>query len=493
MKPSSARYASKLTPLALLGETHIAVTLFSFLAGCLALWFYITADHFPIGRAHIWGMLVVLWVINLTPFFADHMEQKFDPFDIKYPFLIYYFFVFTLHSTCRILWGGGSDDLIVNPNTSDPVRLRALCSMVVGLAAFVCGSYSAIARLLGKSGPLLRTPPGERVLILAIGGLVGGGLALSVLLRKSGGVLSFFENLSSWRTTGVLEGVGHLTFPIATVMPASALLLFLASIRPAPAKIKGWGTLSIGICFLTILPVAILGFRVGVVIVLIQIAVGWHYSRKKIGAARLGLLGIILLCLLSGYAAARHKITNERDAGSPVIQAVIFRVPGLDTVERVLWRLDQGEPHKGIASVATEAATIVGPRVLWPNKPQPTSLAFADIFFFDYFLGRGDQLHSVRSGISPTLIGELLWIGGIPSVASGALLLGIVAGALRSWRERRGPPILRNWLYALALVPFAMFVEAPQNTLNGFVLLGLYCASTVFILVIRSPLDRMKC
>jgi hypothetical protein len=191
-----------------------------------------------------------------------------------------------------------------------------------------------------------------------------------------------------------------------------------------------------------------------------------------------------LIVTLSIFGAARDANEDSPLTVERVMGALIFRLPGLDTVERVVWRLEQGEPYKGIGSSVTEAATIVIPRAIWPTKPAPASLEFSDIFFFDFFLNRGDSLDAIRSGIAPTLIGEALWIDGIPCVMVLSLTLGILAPFFVEWRKRG--TLLHVFIYAIFMARFPLFVETFQGTLNLYVmyavvLLGLvYLASLCF-------------
>jgi len=179
-----------------------------------------------------------------------------------------------------------------------------------------------------------------------------------------------------------------------------------------------------------------------------------------------------------------------------LLQSLLFRTPGLDTVERVVQGLDQGEPHHGLASGLIEAGSILMPRAVWPQKPQSGGLTFDDIFFYDFYVGRGDPVDGIRSGISPTIVGEALWIGGIPMVLIESFTLGLFTVAATAWRRRGSDAGLYLFTYAIVAANFFIFVDAPQNALNSFVMIAALLVFFVLALTVRlrpaNPLRRIS-
>lgn len=431
-------------------------------------WFLGTTESlYPIQTACLLGAILIL---NVAPFLAELACRRLDPLDAKHLFLAYFFLVFTLHSVYATKFGGIVNPALLTPEPGASLRVRALSAILLGLAGFIGGCYLPIGRYLAAMLPSHPAVSPTRLKLVALSGLLLGGAAFHTLMARAGGVASFLQNLGTWRTTGVLEGVGYLTFPISMVMPAGALLLLLHTLPPAGCRMTwkalGAGSLALG----TLGPILVLGFRGSLLPALLQFMMAWHYFRRRFSAGFLLTLGLLMLVLLTFYALVRNDRTD--DHRSDFLTAVLFRVPGLDFIERVIWRLDLGEPYRGMAPVVREAGTILVPRALWKDKPEAGSLAFADIFFFDVFLSRGDPIDGIRSGVSPTLIGEALWIGGLPAVFLAALALGIAAQTAAAWRQLGGRNLLHVFVYALFASLFPIFVEAPQNALNGMCLVA---------------------
>ena len=439
----------------------------------------------PIASWQISLLLAGLLALNLAPFCVELAARTFDPFDPKYIFLGYFFLIFTFHSLCRITLGIGTNPALAALEPGDDLRVRALSAMLIGLAAFVSGCYLPVGRFLGHLTPKLPLLKRRRGHLAAWTGIGAGLLAFWLLMRSAGGIGAFLSNLGSWRTTGVLAGVGYLTFPITLVLPASCLLLLLQHLPVSPRRLTWTSAATLLLYGASLAPVFLLGFRGSLLPAILQFFAAWHYGRRRLSVVSIGLMAAGLLLLLSVLGLIRSAVEGETHQENALATAVIFRVPGLDTVERVVWRMDRGEPDRGLKPGLTEAATILVPRALWPGKPEPASLAFADIFFSDFFLGRGDPLDGVKSGVSPTLVAELLWIGGLPFVAFGALALGTLSTAINTWRQRAPHHPLHIFVAAIFMGWFAIFVEAPQNTLNTFVMFATFCLGLALILTLR--------
>jgi len=68
----------------------------------------------------------------------------------------------------------------------------------------------------------------------------------------------------------------------------------------------------------------------------------------------------------------------------------------------VIGRLHEtGKYMYGFRSV-TEALTILVPRAIWKDKPEPTGLEFGREFMGDLLLSRGSDLYEGTGGFSPT-------------------------------------------------------------------------------------------
>jgi hypothetical protein len=201
--------------------------------------------------------------------------------------------------------------------------------------------------------------------------------------------------------------------------------------------------------------------------------------RRRLRLAHLVLFALSFIAILSIFGATRDATEEDPVTGERIMRALVFRLPGLATVERVEWRLEQGEPHRGLGSILTESLTILVPRAIWPGKPIPSSLGFSDIFFYDYFIDRGDPIDGIRSGIAPTIIGDELWAGGITAVIVFSLTLGLLARFAVEWRQLGSQ--LNIFIYVIIMARFPLFVEAFQGTSNSFVMYSVLTAFFVFI------------
>lgn len=452
---------------------------------CGGLFFWYTGPLILPGEWTIRLILFGLLIVNTAPVGIELLERRFDPFDPKHVFLAYFFIVFTLNCWNRAWFDLEATGGFPVPEPSEAIRIRSLSAVLICLSAFIGGCYLPFGKLFGAAIPTIPPISRGRVRSAAWIGIGLGLFAFLVLIQSAGGIRGFLSDLGSWRTTGVLAGVGYLTFPITVILPASALLLLLLALPPKGRSLNWASYVGLVIYFASLLPVVVLGFRGNLLPALLQFFAVWHYARKRIQFGSVALLAAALVVFLSVYGVIRSVAGGEERQDHGFATAVLFRVPGLDTVERVIWQLDRGEPHRGLAAVFLESTTILVPRTFWPNKPQPASLAFADIFFFDFFLERGDPLDGVKSGVSPTLVGELLWIGGLPILILGSAALGVFACAVNAWRRRAPNHPLHILIAAIFMGSIAIFVEAPQNTLNTFVMLATFCIGLAIILSVR--------
>jgi hypothetical protein len=136
-------------------------------------------------------------------------------------------------------------------------------------------------------------------------------------------------------------------------------------------------------------------------------------------------------------------------------------------------------PKKDLVFILILAALMV------PNQVTiiPNYLTLADVFFYDYFISRGDPIDGIKSGISPTLVGHALWIGGILAVIGISFNLGLVARVAVEWRRRGHGQRLHILVYVIFMSSFAVWVEAPEIALNTSVMLGCVALFLVFFLL----------
>jgi len=427
-----------------------------------------------------WFLVFELVVLNFVPAVFEIFFGRFDPFDAKHLFLVYYFLAFSLPSICAVWLGFDPTPEFADPRASEGLQARALSAILLGLTGFVMGCYLPIGVVVGKMIPRIShcsTSIERRVGLI---GVLIGSVAFVILMRSAGGVRSFIENLGTWRTMGVLGGIGYLTFPITCILPASVLLLFLQAL-PAPNRHLNRATLeTLALMVICCCGVMILGFRSSLVPIILSFLAAWHYARRAFRISRLVVLAFGLGIFLTIFGAIRDA-SDSTISVYGAQRALLFRVPGLDTVERVISRSDLGEPRRGFTPMLLESATILVPRAIWAEKPETACLPFDDAFFDDFFLARGDPIDAVRSGVSTTLIGESYWIAGLPFVFLCPFALGIFSVVAASWRNSGRGNRLHIFLYALFFGSFPLFVEVLQNALNAFTMIGLMSLGIVFV------------
>jgi hypothetical protein len=447
---------------------------------------WITGTVEPFAHIQVGALLTILIALNLAPPLAELIYRRLDPFDAKHLFLGYFFVIFGLHSFCEIALGMAGDPAIVLPGADSSLRIHTLSAIVLCLATFVIGCYiplgGVIAHLIPRI-PAISVISKTRVKVLALGGVALGLLAFYELIYSAGGIVAFLNDLGGWRTLGVLAGIGYLTFPISVVMPAGVMLLLLYHLPLRTRRFK-WSLIWIvPLLLISLGQILILGFRINLVPVVLLYFAAWHYMQRHIRISQIIVLAAGLFMFLTVYGLLRSA--SDSGKWTTGLGSVLFRVPGIDLVERVVWRMGQGEPHRGVLPMITESATILVPRAVWPGKPAPEGLMFADIFFYDFFIGRGDPIDGVKSGVSPTIVGSALWIGGIQAVVVVSLMLGLSARIAVVWRQLGHGHRLHIYVYAVFMAYFAIFVEAPEIALNNFVMLGVLSLLIVLLLTVN--------
>jgi oligosaccharide repeat unit polymerase len=463
------------------GEIHMLNIVAALAAAAFAALCWWTGPLSGFADVQRYILIAILLALNVAPPLSEILCKRFDPFDAKHLFLIWYFIVFTLSSVSEICFGFYAKPALALVAT-DRLELRALSAMVLGLAGFILGCYVQFGERIAGWLPRLPSFSEARSVLVGGCGIAAGTVAFFALMASEGGISSFVSNLGSWRTTGVLGGVGYYIFPATTVLPAASMLIFLRILPNGSIRLHYKNFLAALLVLISWLPILILGFRISFVPMLVEFIAIWHYERHRISLRVLAVIATVVFASLSLYGALRDAGSEGIQAGS-MIESIVFRTSGIDAVERVIRGMDLGEPARGIMPAISESLTILMPRALWPEKPQSAGLKFDEIFFYDFYIERGDPIDGLKSGISTTLIGEELWTGGIPMVLLGSFALGVLAQLASSWRMRGGR--LHLFIYLIFMGNFFIFVEAPQNALNNSAMLSAMCIAVTLALIIK--------
>lgn len=415
---------------------------------------------------------------GIAPMIYEGMKNKFDFFNLKNSFIVYYLLQLAISGLLTLLRGQPSE-IGLDPVTHRDAYEAALAISLLGLLAFQAGYYSGSGRPLRLPSILETDWKVSHCSLLAKCYLSVGFLAFVLLIRKFGGLSSFLANREAFRATGVV-GLGVLLFPATSLMAIGAMIYLLAKrSRISRVLVK---TKIIVVLAMSVVPAFFLGFRGAIALPIIQYMVLWNYSYKRIDASKVFLASVLLVLGFTVYGISREippglnvGISGYVSAAldnPELIYAVVSRSEGTEVVASVVHKLHQTKDFQFGWRSVLETATIAIPKVLWPGKPPAVSERFANYFFADDLdFSRGVNF-GTWSGISPTVVGEWYWNFGVIGVAWGLLLLGRLGRVLYATLRAHASNEAVLVCYAVMFASFTMFAESQQNYLNGLVLYG---------------------
>lgn len=434
----------------------------------------------------LFTLMALMLGVGLVPMMVEPIYKRFDPFNLKNAFIVYYLLQLGVSGIPALTTGEAS---IFGPN---PIIDRqfyeiALALSLAGLVCFQLGYYTTRARLALWPVFLYRWPAG-RTRTLATIYIMSGFAALAALLSLPG-VADYRDFINQWRG-GELTGIGPVTFA-ATTLPSIGMLLWAAhkgkDLRLLPFALIATAALA---------PALVMGFRYLFILPILQSAVIWHYLVRRFTTA-----SIVVLAMFCGLAFTAYGIWRAIPAGidldwdvaaqvaadnSEVLYDVALRSKGLEVVASVVKKLDDTGDYQLGVGAPLEAVTSTVPRALWPGKPISNGERFVTYFFgADLAFDRNDYVRDVWGGISPTVVGELYWHFWWPGVLIGMFLLGLVArlayNTLRANQENKAVVLY----YAIFFTHFLGMAEAPQGYLNSLVTHSIAFLLTVTVLALR--------
>jgi hypothetical protein len=421
-------------------------------------------------------LLVALMVlIGLAPMMWEIKHKKFDFFNLKNPFILYFVIQLALSGLITFSTRQASEIGL------DPVEfygryLQALLLSAFALLLFQIGYYTRSPRSLVLPNVIRRPWGRKRHLTILIIYFLFGFLCFALLLAVNGGFSQFMFDREEFRAGGMI-GQGILIFPATSLLTTAALVYFLGQVRSKPNLSVIWPII---ILLLSIVPAYFIGFRSVILLPVLQFMVVWHYSYRPIPIGKIVSILSLVVVVYTYYGFSREippgvSVDTEM-AIDIVIQkpellvGVFSRSKGTEVVASVINTLEQtGEYDLGWKSVI-EAVTILIPRAIWEDKPMASSQRFTTYFFGrSLALSRGSDIE-VWGGISPTMIGELYWNFGLFGVLVGLFFMGRVSSiAYFTLRNNLHSPSLII-IYAVFFTTFAMFAEAIQGYFNSLVM-----------------------
>lgn len=437
-----------------------------------------------------YALIVLMLIVGLAPMLYELARGRFDFFNAKNPFIIYFLIQLAI-SGWLTLYTGISSPITLDPASHLETYEKALAISVLGLACFQFGYYTQAARPVRLPKLFRLQWRGNRFVWVVWGLVLVGYATFSLLMAHNGGLVNFLAHREAFRAGGLL-GQGILMFPATTIL-CLAPVIYLLGRGPNPgstAVVKS--VLLLGVA---LVPAVILGFRSAIFLPILQFMVVVNYSLRRIRLLKLGVGLLVIMVGFTVYGIVREipeGATVDWDAMLNVVREhpqlayiVVSRSKGTEVVASVIHKLDRTHDYVPPWSGLFEAATIVVPRALWPGKPEPLSERFTTYFFgrqLDFSRG---HYQGVWGGISPTIVGESYWYMGSFGVAIFLYLFG------RLVKITYCTAMCNSWnnsvvmAYAILYTSFAMFAEAVQGYLNGLVMACVALCAVVALLAVR--------
>lgn len=355
----------------------------------------------------------------------------------------------------------------LSPLTSPADILRLGGLILAAQLVFVATIYTIEARLKPRTTQVIVWPR-ARVNIVCAGIFAIGYAAFFALISINGGFAAFAEVREAWRTSGV-SGQGWVLFP-ATTMPAIAMCAVMIANRD---QFQGrFGLIKLAILYLfTAFPASQLGFRSLIFLPLLQVGYFYHNFIRRIPGKfiALGSLGLMFSFTIYGiqrevpyrtsYGSYLEYLNYVYITRPDITYTVVLRSMGADIVQRIIDHMSMFRDYVLFYPILAEALTIAIPSSLWADKPLALSVQFSRNIF------------GIDGGVSPTIVGEGYWHGGLIGVVMMMIAVGLIHAYFRSL-QHRSITDPRSALLMLSIYPaLIMMAEAFQGYFNGIILI----------------------
>jgi len=421
-------------------------------------------------------LIAAIILAGFIPIIHEIRTRSFDFFNAKNSFIAYYVIQLALSGFATIYLDQPSS-IGLDPTENRGAYDYALAISAAGLVMFQLGYYRRPKRAI-KLPALLRADwHAKHTQRLVSAYLAIGLLSFFILLQLNGGLSAFLASREEFRSGG-LTGLGLLIFPATGMMAIAVLALLLNTPRQtAPRK---WLPRFLLALTLALLPAFFLGFRHAIALPVVQLLVAWHYGHARVSSKKIFATALIFISMFTVYGISREipagidfnfsEFASVATDKPELIYAVVSRSRGTEVVAAVTEKLRQTQDYEYGWPSLLETATIIVPKAIWPDKPQPISERFGNYFFGDTLtLARGYERDN-WGGISPTVVGEWYWHFGLVGVLIGLFILGRIASAgyftLRKYSDSKSVVLI----YSIFFTSFSMFAESQQNFSNGLVL-----------------------
>jgi hypothetical protein len=405
----------------------------AFLCGSLILWVTLSIAAYvdPLSDKHtqLWLLIIFITLMTMTSLVVDKHTKRFELLSCKNIFLLYLFLQFALWPAW-VLWGGISS-LTTFQITFKDLRYKSavfgLECVLAGLASFYAGYYRR-ARSVPKMMALDNHPVHKHRLTVAITGyVVVGTVAFFMLMGTNGGFYHFVTDILRFQNE---ELSGKSVYDVGVQCFYIAFLLSLC------ASLKNWGYTVVSPILLVV--TVLVGVASAYRPMAMQAVMTWfvlrHYVKRRYKLnVKIALIVIAGLTLNIGYVAFREgqgdvilSLERSDSISSIVFENFFGRFCGTESIARIV---DVTEATGFTGAVPFVGTVIVFwiPRAFWAAKPTHFGVMSNLTFYPEIFGNTGET-----SGIVTTFIGSLYWIGGIPAIGVGMVLMGSLLG----WADR---------------------------------------------------------
>ena len=422
-------------------------------------------------------LIFLLLLIGLGPILIELKTNKFELFNIKNSFIIYFILQFGISGFISLYYKNVSS-ISLDPIVYKIFYLKALVAASLGIFFFQLGYY--LTKFNNRSLPLvtyIRWQRTNKNLIIIFYFLIGL-FAFIIFLYSNGGLVSFIDQIETFRAGGI-SGQGYLILPFTQLLTIAASLN-LVYISNLSAYSKSTLRNAIFLILLASLPSLILGFRSLLILPFLTYFAIYNFGIKKISLKRFLPIGVIVVIVFTFYGIYREipkgvsfdlqQAYTAVEDNPELLYSIVSRSKGVEVVATVIKKMEETQQYDYGYKVVIESLTILVPHFLWAGKPETGTVRFTTYFFgSDLAFVRGFNQDS-WGGVSPTIIGDAFWNFGWFGVCFIPLLLGCIYKLIYSLflNNKSSKNILLS--YGLLYPLFSMIPESLQGYLNAIVI-----------------------
>jgi oligosaccharide repeat unit polymerase len=425
------------------------------------------------------AFLVGSLLLIVIQYFLD--GKKLDIFNPKTLFQIYFIIQLPLALMIGTNWDAfGFFRLSLNTKIEEIIILGLLffCAHLVLIISYYSFGSSCLA-LPSLTKIQWCKKRVEKICILFF---IIGYIAFLGLINLNGGYDEFIKSRESWRAGG-MKGQGWIIFLCTSMLVTSTLAYIINRCEQYQGKYGKFKFISIMI--LSLIPSSQLGFRNLILLPVIQFMFLYHWRIKKLEFRRIILPLIFVTLAFTFYGIYREasslmsgdfsivaglKVMLEKPE---LLLAIILRSKGADIVSVVMAKVNSFSEYLYFIPSLVEVLTIPIPSILWEGKPLPLGIQFSDKFF------------GISGGVSPTVIGEGYWNGGVAGVFLYMGLIGVFFRLFYNSLKRYYKSDSLFFIFASIFSSLVMLAESVQGYTNGIFLNLLFSTFLIILFSIR--------